>query len=131
MGRRAFEVFSGAFFESYDVRLKGMIEIYLAFEEGELVGISLLHHLLDVSSAEFIVYVKPSQRKKGIGFSLVQNIVDRAGETGLTDLFSFVAPGARTSKSVLEKAGFKAQELKMVRTLLTTQSNIHTNETSE
>ena len=62
-------------------------------------------------------YVEPDARAVGVGQAIVQSIVDWFDAHGCTDVDAVALPGDRSSKQLLESAGFKARLLILHRPL--------------
>ena len=60
-------------------------------------------------------YVEPAARQVGVGTSLLAGMVGWLAEVGCTDVEAPALPGDRTSKQLLEAAGFKARLLPLHR----------------
>ncbi len=118
LSKHVFDNFHSVFFDQFPNETAPYCHINLAFVTSLVVGYSILCVKHDINDGgEFIVYVTPTARNNGVGALLTQKVVMHADGMGLRNLYSIVAPGARSSKSALEKAGFKAEELKMTRAL--------------
>ena len=92
----------------------------LVYEAGVLVGLAYLRwHDADLGearhrSAEVFVYVKANMRSRGIGTLILEKLKDIARSAGVFELTSVVSPGARSTKSLLERGAFKGGAIEMV-----------------
>ncbi len=62
-------------------------------------------------------YVEPEARAVGVGGALVDGLVAWFAERGCSDVDALALPGDRSSKQLLESAGFKARLLVLHRSL--------------
>jgi GNAT superfamily N-acetyltransferase len=62
-------------------------------------------------------YVEPEARAVGVGGALVEGLVDWFAERNCSDVDAIALPGDRSSKQLLESAGFKARLLVLHRSL--------------
>ncbi len=67
------------------------------------------------NDTEIVGFVNPAFRRRGIGTWLTMQLVEVALSGGARDICYVAAPGARNAKSVGERTGFRARELKMFR----------------
>lgn len=65
-------------------------------------------------SAEVFVYVKAEVRNRGIGTLILDNLRRVALDCDVVELTSVVSPGARSTKSLLERGSFKGGAIEMV-----------------
>ena len=64
-----------------------------------------------------LCYVEPEARQVGVGASLVAALLSWFGERDCTDVDALALPGDRSTKQLLETAGFKARLLVLHRRL--------------
>lgn len=62
-------------------------------------------------------YVEPDARAVGVGAALVSGVIAWFAEQGCTDVDALALPGDRSTKQLLEAAGFKARLLVLHRSL--------------
>lgn len=111
LARQAFDRFYPSFFP--DLSRSDDRKLLIGRCGIDLVGFASL--IIDGQSGEFIVFVDSKFRNQGYGSKLLNEIVAVALGCGTLSIHSFVSPGARSSKSALERAGFKADGLRMTR----------------
>lgn len=92
----------------------------VVYQAATPVGLAYLRrHEADVGearhrSAEVFVYVKPEMRNHGIGTSILVMLRSVAKSFDVVELTSVVSPGARSTKSLLERGAFKGGAIEMV-----------------
>ncbi len=62
-------------------------------------------------------YVEPEARAVGVGQSMVESLLEFFASRGCSDVDAMALPGDRSSKQLLESAGFKARLLILHRSL--------------
>lgn len=80
-------------------------------ETGEVVGYAVAHPYADrccyAGIAEFSVYIRRTERGRGVGRVAMAALVDAAREAGLWKLLSRVFPENRPSLNLMAWSGFK------------------------
>ena len=106
---------SDSLFENFST-LKSVDGAFLVEAASEAVGLGMIRGSQERDgSAEILGIVASEHRRGGIGTWLVERLVQIAAVEGFSEVWYLVAPGARSSKSVGERTGFRARELKMFR----------------
>lgn len=65
-------------------------------------------------SAEVFVYVKQKYRNRGVGTEILNKLKEVSNAFDVVELTSVVSPGARSTKSLLERGSFKGGAIEMV-----------------
>lgn len=95
--------------ESWFPRAKAFVSV--ENEAGEVVGYAVAHPYADrrcyAGISEFSVYIRRSQRGRGVGRIAMTALVDAAREAGLWKLTSRVFPENRASLNLMAWSGFK------------------------
>lgn len=79
-----------------DNNVAGYAGMYLSFEEGNITNVA----------------VNPSSRRKGIGEKIVRDILNRAYEKGVRDVFLEVRETNSAAIALYEKIGFKEEGIR-------------------
>ena len=79
-----------------DNNVTGYAGMYLSFEEGNITNVA----------------VNPSSRRKGIGEKIVRDILNRAYEKGVRDVFLEVRETNSAAIALYEKIGFKEEGIR-------------------
>ena len=79
-----------------DNNVAGYAGMYLSFEEGNITNVA----------------VNPSGRRKGIGEKIVRDILNRAYEKGVRDVFLEVRETNSAAIALYEKIGFKEEGIR-------------------
>jgi acetyltransferase len=75
----------------------------------EILGVSRLIADPDYRRAEFAVIVRSDLKGKGLGYSLMQQLVDYARSEGLTELYGDVLASNTTMLKLCRGLGFKSE----------------------
>ena len=79
----------------------------LVFREEDLIGHGLVMPTTRDGVGEYAVFLRESQRSRGIGTELTRAVVSTARQVGLRGLWLSVEPGNKAAIRSYEKAGFR------------------------
>jgi len=91
--------------------------LFVGTFDGAVVGVAAGWARSDGPARIECLYVEPGARAVGVGAGLVEALVEWFRSRGCADVDAVALPGDRSTKQLLESAGFKARLLVLHRSL--------------
>ncbi len=89
--------------------LREIALVALSEAAGELLGVSRFAADPDHQKADYAVLVRSDRKGKGLGWSLVQHLIDYAQATGLTQLYGSVLAEYTSMLKMCRELGFHSK----------------------
>lgn len=86
---------------------------FIALDEatGQMLGLVRLKDELDEQTAEFAILVRSRLKGHGLGWLLMQRVIDYAKEKGLRRVYGDVLAGNTSMLQMTEELGFRAEDI--------------------